>query len=162
MKGVLFNQRGFTLVEIMMVVIIIGILAVLAIPRYQKYTLESKLSEVHIAVGEIKTGMEKYYNSHANKYTSMPGVTGNDHVERYLRIDLGDQENFRFEIQQSINNGVEGYVVFGILTLDGKNNSYNDQDPGMQVVYTFPRGLVANYTTDEDWAKGWNDSSFFQ
>ena len=65
------NSKGFTLVEIMMVVIIIGILAVLAIPRYEKYTLESKLSEVNVSVGEIKTGMEKYYNSHGQRYTTI-------------------------------------------------------------------------------------------
>ena len=92
MKKRVRNNNGFTIVEIMMVVIIIGILAVLAIPRYEKYTIESKLSEVAIAAGEIKTGMEKYFNSHGNKYRDITPDGGNSWLERILRIDLGGQE----------------------------------------------------------------------
>ena len=156
------NQSGFTLVEIMMVVIIIGILAVLAIPRYEKYTLESKLSEVAVAVGEIKTGMAKYYNSHGNKYTTIPGATGNAYMEKILRIDLGDQANFRFSILESQNNDQTGFVVYGILTGDGVAADYGSMTAGMQVVFCFPRSLLREYTSDAAWAKGWNDDSFFQ
>ena len=161
--GVRINkQNGFTLVEIMMVVIIIGILAVLAIPRYQKYTLESKLSEVAVAVGEIKTGMSKYYNSHGNKYTTLAGHTGNELLQKVLRIDLGEQENFRFAVLQSNNNNRDGYVVYGILTQYGVDNEYGSSAAGMQVVFCFPKSLLKEYTVADEWQKGWNDDSFFE
>lgn len=156
------NQSGFTLVEIMMVVIIIGILAVLAIPRYEKYTLESKLSEVAVAVGEIKTGMAKYYNSHGNRYTSLAGITGNKILQKTLRIDLGEQENFLFQVMKSQNNNKTGFVVYGKLTQNGVDNEYGSSVAGMQVVFAFPKSLLKEYTVDDEWAKGWNDESFFQ
>lgn len=153
------NQKGFTLVEIMMVVIIIGILAVLAIPRYEKYTIESKLAEVAVAVGEIKTGMEKYYNSHGNSYTSIPAVTYNQHLMSALRIDLGEQENFRFEIVHSEANGRTGYIIYAILTTIGLQD-YASSDVGDQSVFFFPSKLNSDWEKAE-WAKGWNDDSFF-
>ena len=51
-------QQGFTLIELMIVVAIIGILAAVAIPAYQNYTLKAKFTEVISAVGPIKLALE--------------------------------------------------------------------------------------------------------
>jgi len=52
------TQKGFTLIELMIVVAIIGILAAIAIPAYQNYTLKAKFAEVVNSVAPIKTGIE--------------------------------------------------------------------------------------------------------
>lgn len=163
MRGGIRNQEGFTLVEIMMVVIIIGILAVLAIPRYEKYTLESKLSEVAVAVGEIKTGMEKYYNSHGQRYTTIMTYQGLDYLERVLRIDLGDQDNFDFEVSIVTSDGVpgrEGYRVRAVLN-DTGTHEYRDDLVGRSVYFYFPKDFNPDWQKDE-WARGWNDDEFFE
>ena len=154
------NNQGFTLVEIMMVVIIIGILAVLAIPRYEKYTIESKLAEVAIATGEIKTGMEKYFNSHGNKYRDITPDAGNSWLERILRIDLGGQENFMFAVSRHTRGTRIGFLVRAVLTTGGQTNAYASSDVGDEVVYYFPRELNTLFN-DDIWKKGWNDDDFF-
>ena len=50
-------QKGFTLIELMIVVAIIGILAAVAIPQYQDYTVKAKLSKSAGYVAPIKTAM---------------------------------------------------------------------------------------------------------
>ncbi len=57
------NEKGFTLIELMIVVAIIGILAAVAIPAYQDYTIRAKVSEVLGLSASAKTTMYEAYAS---------------------------------------------------------------------------------------------------
>ncbi|GAC1526717.1 MAG: pilin [Ramlibacter sp.] len=56
-------QTGFTLIELMIVVAIIGILAAVALPAYQDYTVRAKMSEVVLAASQCRTSISEIYQS---------------------------------------------------------------------------------------------------
>lgn len=56
------TQKGFTLIELMIVVAIIGILAAIAIPQYQTYTAKSQVSRVMSEAGQLRTAIEACIN----------------------------------------------------------------------------------------------------
>ena len=58
-------QQGFTLIELMIVVAIIGILAAIAIPAYQDYTIRAKVTELVTAASACKSGVSEYRASTA-------------------------------------------------------------------------------------------------
>ena len=66
-------QKGFTLIELMIVVAIIGILAAIAIPAYQDYTIKSRVSEGASLSGAFKTGVELYWSENG----TLSGLTDN-------------------------------------------------------------------------------------
>ena len=71
-------QKGFTLIELMIVVAIIGILAAVALPAYQDYTVRAKVSELVLAASSARTAItEKYQNDPSNTAAMGTGVTIN-------------------------------------------------------------------------------------
>ena len=69
-------HKGFTLIELMIVVAIIGILAAVALPAYQDYTIRAKASELILAASAFRTSIsEKYQTDPASSASMGTGLT---------------------------------------------------------------------------------------
>src|SRR5712671_6112438 len=69
-------QKGFTLIELMIVVAIIGILAAIAIPAYQDYTIRAQVTEGLNLAGSLKAEVAEFYAQYGQWPTAVTGVAG--------------------------------------------------------------------------------------
>ncbi len=84
-------QQGFTLIELMIVVAIIGILAAIAVPAYQDYTIKARISEGASLAGAVRTAVDVAFSENGSLSTvpvthaSLGLATAGSYAARYVR-----------------------------------------------------------------------------
>jgi type IV pilus assembly protein PilA len=104
------HSKGFTLIELMITVAIIGIIAGIALPAYQDYTVRARMAEVILAMSSCRTSISEIYQSGG----SAPGA-GNWGCEattsRYVASIATDDDGRVSATVQNINVNVDTKVV---------------------------------------------------
>lgn len=115
-------QQGFTLIELMIVVAIIGILAAIAVPAYQDYTIRSRVSEAASLSGAVRTAMDVAF-SEGYALGSIP-VT-------HASLNLSGTNSYKSKYVTSV-----GYSALGVITVTLTGEKSLGTAKNKTVVYT--------------------------
>ncbi|MEW5008330.1 MAG: pilin [Cycloclasticus sp.] len=102
-------QKGFTLIELMIVVAIIGILAALAIPAYSDYTIKAKVSEAASLSGAARTSVDVYYSENGTLFSTSPGVG---------TLGISESNEYTSKYASTVAVRANGVISVGMKTLD--------------------------------------------
>lgn len=124
------NRKGFTMIELMVVVVIVGVLAAIAIPIYGKYIKNARVTEATGRLGEVITACKAWAQEHqdASGTPQWPAAT----TSSFDYVDLSDSELFSYSITSSAGDADTSPLV---VEADGRSGLKMD---GVNISITVP------------------------
>ena len=143
-------QKGFTLIELMIVVAIIGILAAVALPAYQDYTIRAKMSDVILAMSSCRTSITEVYQSGPTTAPAANGwgceITTTSQQTKYVSGVTTDVNGKVLATVQGVATVVNTSVVT-LLPLSNASTPAAFSAGASQTLYGWRCGLAADGTT---------------
>ncbi|MBW8008002.1 prepilin-type N-terminal cleavage/methylation domain-containing protein [Neisseria meningitidis] len=105
-------QKGFTLIELMIVIAIVGILAAVALPAYQDYTARAQVSEAILLAEGQKSAVTEYYLNHGiwPGDNSSAGVASSADIKgKYVKeVEVKERRHYRHMLSSGVNKEIQG------------------------------------------------------
>ena len=142
---------GFTLIELMIVVAIIGIMASLAIPSYQQYTVKTQPVDAMNMSEQLKDNIEVFYNKHHRmpRNNKEAGLPEPQHlISNYIKSVKVENGALHFQLGNKINQKLSDKILsIQPLTVDGSSASPIDWGCGYA---TAPDGMSKQGSNNTD------------
>lgn len=135
------TQRGFTLIEALITVFIIGIIAAIAVPQYQRYAIESRRAEARTILPQVASNLERFYYNN-NSYTGDMTQIGFD-SDPYIT----ENGFYTVDVNTSPASGLPFRIEATAI------NAQVQQDPDCRTFYLNSQGRTWSVDADD------NDSS---